>query len=466
MGGDRHRGRRWAVAFWGTLLLAGCRMPEDTPLARWAGPGRSGVERAESESELRRLAPPETDTAIESGRFARTAKGGPADDAPRVRLASFLREEPLVSPDPAQLAPSPWIEEVPAPEFDRAAGGEFTLDEAIQMTLQGNPDLASASARLSMAGATLDRARAEFYPKLGISENYGVTNNPVYAFMYQLNQGNLSLTQDFNNPPTIDNFQTQVRLEHRVYAGEQRLHEEHAAEAGVSAAAQSLQAIQNQLVYGVAEAYYRLMQARDLVEVRQEAVSQVEQHLEIVQSRFRNDTAVKSDVLTVQVRLAEVREALITAQNQLELAWAVLQNVTGTPIEPRAASNRNSSCTVARSGRRNPVCDLPSPVRSSRDRRLDQPAVGCGRERGGCAGRQASRCRCGCRLRSVYRGLCARQRQLLRRRDVPSEPVRWRSDTGGSLPRRWPESASCRPSIADCCWTLSWRFGELQSAVE
>ncbi len=101
----------------------------------------------------------------------------------------------------------------------------------------------------------------------------------------------------------------------------------------MSAAAFNLDAVHNQLVFRVAEAYYRLLQARDLVQVRREAVEQVEQHLKIVESRFRNETAVKSDVLTVQVRLAEVREALISAENQLELAWAVLQNVTGTRIE-------------------------------------------------------------------------------------------------------------------------------------
>jgi outer membrane protein TolC len=33
--------------------------------------------------------------------------------------------------------------------------------------------------------------------------------------------------------------------------------------------------------------------------------------------------------------LAEVQEALISAQNQLQLAWAVLENVSGAPIETR-----------------------------------------------------------------------------------------------------------------------------------
>jgi len=185
----------------------------------------------------------------------------------------------------------------------------------------------------------LARARAEFYPKLGVSEQYGVSNNPVTAFMFQLNQRQLNPLQDFNNPPTTDNFHTQLQLQHNVYSGERRLHEMHAADAQSDAAALSVSVLQNQLVFRVAEAYYRVLQARELVEVRREGVNQVEQHLKIVKTRFRNETAVESDVLTVEVRLAEVREGLISAQNQLELTWAVLENVTGTPIETRVLPN-------------------------------------------------------------------------------------------------------------------------------
>ena len=38
-------------------------------------------------------------------------------------------------------------------------------------------------------------------------------------------------------------------------------------------------------------------------------------------------------MLTVEVRLAEERESLISAENQFDLAWAVLENVVGAPIE-------------------------------------------------------------------------------------------------------------------------------------
>ena len=53
-------------------------------------------------------------------------------------------------------------------------------------------------------------------------------------------------------------------------------------------------------------------------------------------ARERAETAVKSDVLTVEVRLAEVQEAAITSRHQYDLAWAVLENVSGSRIQQKA----------------------------------------------------------------------------------------------------------------------------------
>jgi outer membrane protein len=215
------------------------------------------------------------------------------------------------------------------------AAGELTLLEVINFARVANPDLRTASERLQLADALLARARAEFYPRLGVGEDYGVTNNPVNVFSFLLNQGQLSLSRDFNHPPTLGNFHTQALVQQGLYTGGRRLAQARSAEAQRDAAGLALAAVQNELVFRVAEAYYRLLQARDLVEVREAAVKQVQQHLEIVKVREKAGTAVKSDVLTVEVRLAEAQEALITARNQVELAWAVLENVTGTTVARR-----------------------------------------------------------------------------------------------------------------------------------
>jgi outer membrane protein len=245
-----------------------------------------------------------------------------------------LPAQPAGNPALAQIQPAPLppptaklAEQIPIPD-----GPGFALQDAIRLALANNPDLDAAERRIAFAEALLDRARSEFYPQLGISEAYGVTNNPVNAFMFLLNEAQFTLNRNLNHPGGVDDFHTQTLWQYQLYDAGRRDAMLSAAEFGRTAAGFELAAAQNALVFQVAEAYYRLFQARELVGVRREAVGQIEKHLDLVQIRARAGTAVRSDVLTVEVRLAEARENLISAGNREELTWLILQNICGASL--------------------------------------------------------------------------------------------------------------------------------------
>ena len=58
----------------------------------------------------------------------------------------------------------------------------------------------------------------------------------------------------------------------------------------------------------------------------------METHLKNVRTRIRAATAVRGDELAVMVRLAEARDAVVAAENQLELGWAILENIVGFAV--------------------------------------------------------------------------------------------------------------------------------------
>ena len=226
--------------------------------------------------------------------------------------------------------------ELPAPKADAPAFPELTLEDVIHQALAANPDLQSAQERTNYAAEVLARARADFFPLISASQGYAVSGNPLNKFSYLLSQGITDPGVLFNPSDAVDNFHTQLRLQHELYSGGARVAQTRSAEANRDASHFSLAALQNKIVFQVAEAYYRLFQARELVKVREESVKQVKEQLKAVQSRFDAMTAVRSDVSRVEVRLASVEEALITARNQLDLAWAVLENVAGVPLPGKA----------------------------------------------------------------------------------------------------------------------------------
>jgi outer membrane protein len=204
-----------------------------------------------------------------------------------------------------------------------------TLSGAIFSALNANPDLVSAAERIQIADATLKRARAEFYPKLTLTEAYLGTNIAGLAFFLEVNQRRVNLSQNFNHPGYVGNISTLLTFQQNLYSGGRRTAEALTAEEQRRASSYALAAVRNELVFRVAEAYFRIIQARELVESRSAAVGQIERHVALVRSRYDNGTAVRSDVLSVEVKLAEAKEGLITATNQLELTWAILENVTG-----------------------------------------------------------------------------------------------------------------------------------------
>ena len=79
------------------------------------------------------------------------------------------------------------------------------------------------------------------------------------------------------------------------------------------------------------EYYYDVLHTRNMIEVEQESVRALQEHLDNVNAQFRVGTVAKSDVLSSQVNLAEAQQSLTTAQNNYDNAVARLNNFIGLP---------------------------------------------------------------------------------------------------------------------------------------
>jgi outer membrane protein TolC len=223
-----------------------------------------------------------------------------------------------------------------------------TLTGVISTALKANPDLCAATERIRIADATLARARAEFYPRLSLAEAFVDTNIAGFAFLLDVNQRRFNPSQNVNHPGFLGNFSTLLTLQQNLYSGGRRTAEAMSADEQRLGASFTLAAVRNELVFRVAEAYFRLIQANELLNSRSAAVHQVERQLALVRSRYDNGTAVRSDVLSIEVKLGEAKERLITTTNQRGLTWAILENVTGCRLPHDLPSRVESAPWLAR----------------------------------------------------------------------------------------------------------------------
>lgn len=210
------------------------------------------------------------------------------------------------------------------------------LDACVIEALRQNPDIEETAHRVEEARAAADQARAAYYPLLYTSADYARTDNAPQAFMMTLNQRDLSLDTDFNHPDDTDNLRLTVGIKYLVTDGGRRSLSRRMADQGSEVATAQRRAAANELIHAVTQGYYGVLQARALVGVQEERLRSLEESLRVARERFEAGSAVRTDVLNLEVRLAQAHEDLIRATHATELALAALNTSIGRQLVTQA----------------------------------------------------------------------------------------------------------------------------------
>lgn len=131
-----------------------------------------------------------------------------------------------------------------------------------------------------------------------------------------------------------------------LYTGGRLENQRKSARYGLNAADLNLEDARQQVKWQTAQAYYQALNYRDTIEVRQEAINLLNEHLRTVQIQYEVGTVAMSDVLATNVQLANSQQAYNTAQSSYENALATLNNLMGLPSDTNlvlAGEQKNSA---------------------------------------------------------------------------------------------------------------------------
>jgi outer membrane protein TolC len=210
-----------------------------------------------------------------------------------------------------------------------SAAEPWTLERAIEFALSNNPDARLAHQRVAAAQAALEQAGSAFWPRLQFQSSYTRTDNPMLVFGSILNQRAYSASLNFNDVPDVDDLNLRGLVTVPLYAGGRNAAERDAARATVTAATQSHAAIRNTMAFEVVRAFHTILKSREFVRATHSAVNAFEQHLAVARKRLDAGTLLRSDLLDIEVRLAQANEDLVRARNVAALAERILQNLLG-----------------------------------------------------------------------------------------------------------------------------------------
>ena len=210
---------------------------------------------------------------------------------------------------PAQPQPLPAQTAAPQP------GNVLTLDEAIQIALENHPSIKASKERIGAQEAVVGQQMSAYYPTISMTNFYqtgnqagtsvGVTNNAVETYLartavnmtlynFGKREGNVQSARDtldatnFNYKTTVDG-----------------------------------------VVLGVKQAYFTYLGLRALVKVGEETVKSRQLLANQAQGFYEVGTRARIDVARAESNLYLSEANLITAQNAVKIAWAVLKNAMG-----------------------------------------------------------------------------------------------------------------------------------------
>ena len=211
----------------------------------------------------------------------------------------------------------------------------LTLSQAIQLALKQNPDVDAARSTAEEAKAGVALARAQYLPQVNFTEDISRGNDPVYVFGTQLRQQRFTQA-DFaldalNKPEPIGNFATRISGGWLLFDSFRTQKAVHGADLMRKSAASSVEAVDQKVVFDVAQAYQGVLYAGRQVEIAQHQLQTAEALLSSVDDHVKAGLAVESDRMSAQVNVAARKQGLIASQGDLDLAWAQLRVAMGTP---------------------------------------------------------------------------------------------------------------------------------------
>ncbi len=226
-----------------------------------------------------------------------------------------------------------WLALAVPPVAGVQATAPMTLQEAVAVAVQHNPQIIGARYEVAAAEARTIQARSGLLPQLDVSETYNQTNSPLWTFGTKLNQGVIT-AQDFNpdtlnDPDAIDNFKTALTLSWRLFDGAQTWIAWRQAKQNQEAGRLALLRTEQSVIARTATAYMGALLADQNRKVVEQALETAQAHLKVVRDRQQSGLAVKSDVLRAQVRIGDLEQQRLQAASQVKVALAMLSATMG-----------------------------------------------------------------------------------------------------------------------------------------
>lgn len=227
-----------------------------------------------------------------------------------------------IADDSAKLAEKEAAKRAKKNETDPVIVVDLTLPRTVQMALDYNRDIKNSKYSLRKAEYAIDEARAGRAPVVD------------YTFSAQRTRAtNASLASSRSTNAISNAFGNSLAVTIPLYTGGKVEGSIDVAKLGKVDAQEEILRVEQATKYSAVEGYYALLAYQELQGVYQEAVTNLQGHLDNVQAQYNVGTKARVDVLSSAVSLANAKTTAVTAENNVAISESNLNNILGLPLQ-------------------------------------------------------------------------------------------------------------------------------------
>lgn len=196
------------------------------------------------------------------------------------------------------------------------------VEQLIETAIRERPDLAAQVATLNARRAEVARAKAEFYPTVGVSGNYGEQN-----WGYRL----IAPATLKTNQPQYAGLMT---VNWDIFTGFKRLNDVRAAEAGRDAASAQLKTLEVDAIGNVWRAYYEFQTALKRYDYARALLAASREAYDANLDTYRQGLSTIVELLTADRDLAQARYTIVQSRADLLTSSAAVAYAVGAVEMP------------------------------------------------------------------------------------------------------------------------------------
>ncbi len=213
------------------------------------------------------------------------------------------------------------------------AAGTLNLVETINAALSANLGLKQAEAEVKAAQATKNSRTTEFLPTLSSRYSYLKRDNPTKTIIGITATG--QPVEALVNPEEEYNFITS--FSQPIFTGFALINQYKIASLGLDVAEIRQKLTRQDIILDAKNAYFSILKTQKLLDVAQITVKQITAQKDVAENMYQVGMSPLNDLLQSQVQLANAKQTLITAQNNLAIAKSQFNTLLIRPVNAPVA---------------------------------------------------------------------------------------------------------------------------------